>query len=88
MGRLDDWHRRWRADRWLADRRRWRQLKVRWWLWWLGRVRHRRCIEALRALAGVAWWMLVRLLQWLLAWHCDRDGAGNRPPVQDPPRER
>ncbi len=88
MGRLHDWHRRWRDDRWLQDRWRWRQLKVRWWLWWVGSVRHRRCIQALRALVGLLWWLLVRLLPWLLAWLCDRDGAGSRPPVQEPPRER
>jgi hypothetical protein len=88
MGRLDDWHRRWRTDRWLQDRWRWRQLKVRWWLWTLGRVRDRRCIAALRALAGTLWWLLVRLLAGLLAWLNDREGAASRPPGPDSSRER
>jgi hypothetical protein len=88
MGRLDDWHRRWRADRWLQDRWRWRQLKVRWWLWSLGGVRDRRCISALRALARVLWWLLVRLLAALLAWLTDREGGASRPPGPDASRER
>jgi hypothetical protein len=88
MARLDDWHRRWRTDRWLQDRWRWRQLKVRWWLWSIGRMRDRRCVSALRALAGALWWLLSRLLAALLAALADRDASAGRPPGQDTPRER
>ncbi|MEI6317131.1 MAG: hypothetical protein WCS09_01365 [Pseudomonadota bacterium] len=84
MGRLDDWHRRWRGDRWLQDRWRWRQLKIRWWLWKVDGARRRRCIEALRALAVLGWWWLARLLAWLV----DRDCPDSRPPGPGDPRER
>ncbi len=84
MRRLDDWHRRWRGDLWLRDRWRLRQLWVWWWLWKVDSARRRRCIAALRALAGIGWLWLVRLLVWLV----DRDCPGSRPPGTGDPRER
>ena len=84
MGRLDDWHRRWRSDRWLQDRWRLRQLWVRWWLWKVDSARRQRCIEALRVLVRIGWWWLIRLLAWLL----DRDSPGGRPPGTGDSRER
>ena len=84
MGRLDDLHRRRRDDPCPYDRWWLRQLWVWWGLWKVDSPQRQRCIEALRALAGIACWCMVRLVAWLV----DRECPGRRPPGSGDPRER
>ena len=84
MGDLDDSHRRRRDDACPHDRWWLRQLWVWWWLWKVDSARRRRCIAALRALAGIVCFWIVRLLAWLV----ERECPGSRPPGSGDPRER